>query len=133
MSDIVGGAEVVRALHHVQLAMPAGEEDAAEAFYAGVVGMRRVPKPPQLAGRGGCWFESGSVHFHLGVEESFAPARKAHPAFLVDDLGEVERRLAAADVEISWDEQLEGHERFYAADPFGNRLEFIAPVRERQQ
>lgn len=122
------GQELVRALHHLQLAMPPGEEDAAERFYSGVLGMRRVPKPPQLAGRGGCWFESGSLQFHLGVEPTFAPARKAHPAFLVGDLRAVEQRLRDAGAEIVWDEQLEGHERFYAADPFGNRLEFIAPA-----
>jgi catechol 2,3-dioxygenase-like lactoylglutathione lyase family enzyme len=112
--------------HHVQLAMPAGGEAEARAFYAGVLGFEEVPKPPHLAGRGGCWFRSGSVELHLGVEEPFAPARKAHPAFLVDDLEDLRPRLQAAGVEPVVDTQLAGDDRFYAHDPFGNRLEFIA-------
>jgi catechol 2,3-dioxygenase-like lactoylglutathione lyase family enzyme len=79
--------------HHVQLAMPAGEEDVAERFYSGLLGMERVPKPEHLVARGGCWFRSGGVELHLGVEEDFRPARKAHPAFLVEDLADVRSRL----------------------------------------
>ena len=76
----------VLALHHVQLAMPSGREDNARAFYAGLLWLAEVAKPFHLAHRGGCWFEEGAVKVHLGVEVGFAPARKAHPAFVVDDL-----------------------------------------------
>ena len=114
------------AIDHVQLAMPAGREAEAEAFYVGVLGFSRVEKPATLAGRGGCWFEAGGIQLHLGVEQDFRPARKAHPAFLVRDLGEVERRLREAGSDVRPDEALAGCERFYTADPFGNRLEFVA-------
>ena len=113
------------ALHHVQLAMPAGGEDAARAFYGGVLGLTEVAKPPGLAERGGAWFRGGDLEVHLGVEEPFAPARKAHPGILVADLDEVQRRLAAAGVEVRPDELLPGYRRVYADDCFGNRLEFL--------
>jgi catechol 2,3-dioxygenase-like lactoylglutathione lyase family enzyme len=112
-------------LHHVLLAMPAGREDEADRFYRDVLGLRAVQKPEQLAGRGGRWFEMPGAQVHLGVEEGFAPARKAHPAFLVDGLDALERRLRSAGCEVVLDVQLEGHRRFYTFDPFGNRLELI--------
>jgi catechol 2,3-dioxygenase-like lactoylglutathione lyase family enzyme len=115
----------MQGFHHVQLAMPAGKEDAAERFYAGLLGLERVPKPAELEARGGAWFRSADVEVHLGVELDFRPARKAHPAFLVDGLDELRDRLRAAGVETVDDTQLQGHQRFYASDPFGNRLEFI--------
>ena len=111
--------------HHAQLAMPPGEEPRAEASYSGLLGLTRVEKPPELAGRGGCWFRGDSVELHLGVEEDFRPARKAHPALLTDDLDGLEARLRGAGIEIADDVQLEGHRRFYVNDPFGNRLELI--------
>lgn len=119
----------VRFIDHVQLAMPAGGEDAARAFYADLLGVPEQPKPPHLARRGGCWFETGSVKIHLGVEDDFRPARKAHPALLVEGLGELVERLRAAGVELIDDEPLEGYERVYASDPFGNRLELLEPTR----
>jgi catechol 2,3-dioxygenase-like lactoylglutathione lyase family enzyme len=112
--------------HHVQLAMPAGGEDDARRFYGGILGLDEVPKPPGLASRGGCWFRGGDVEIHLGVEEGFRPARKAHPALLVDDLDAMRDRLSAAGHEIILDGELQGHRRFYTADPFGNRIELIA-------
>ncbi|HEY7283171.1 MAG TPA: VOC family protein [Actinomycetota bacterium] len=114
-------------LHHVQVAMPAGREDDARAFYGGVLGLGDVPKPAHLLGRGGCWFRSddGSLEIHLGVEQDFRPARKAHPAILVTGLSELRARLVDAGYEVQDDEQLEGHERCYGFDPFGNRLEFL--------
>ena len=120
----------LRGLHHVQVAMPAGREDEARAFYAGALGMDEVEKPEHLRTRGGCWFrsEDGSVEIHLGVEEDFRPARKAHPAILVDALGELRARLVEAGYEVRDDTQLEGHERCYGFDPFGNRLEFLEPL-----
>lgn len=114
-------------IHHVQLAMPTGEEDAATEFYQGVLGLSRVPKPEHLANRGGCWFEAGEVRVHLGVETAFSPARKAHPALVVDDLADLRRRLDEAGVSVDDDEPLPGFERIYTRDPFGNRLEFLQP------
>jgi catechol 2,3-dioxygenase-like lactoylglutathione lyase family enzyme len=114
-------------LHHVQVAMPAGREDDARAFYVGVLGLTEVPKPENLRGRGGCWFrsEDGGLEIHLGVEQDFRPARKAHPAILVHALGELRRRLVDGGYEVQDDTQLEGFERCYGFDPFGNRLEFL--------
>jgi len=114
-------------LDHVQLAMPAGEEDAATAFYSGLLGLPRVPKPPNLEARGGCWFESGPVRLHLGVEADFRPARKAHPALLVADLPGLVARLAAGGVVARTDEPLAGYDRVYVDDPFGNRIELMEP------
>ena len=115
-------------LHHVQLAMPPGGEADATAFYQDLLGIPRVEKPPNLEARGGCWFESSSARVHLGVEERFAPARKAHPALLVDDLALLRRKLEDAGVPVEDDEPLPGFDRFYAYDPFGNRLELLSPL-----
>lgn len=119
--------ERVRALHHVQLAMPPGGEAEAEGFYEGILGIPRVAKPEHLARRGGCWFEDEMVKVHLGVEEDFKPAGKAHPGFLVDDLDALRRSLERAAVEVVVDQPLPGFDRFYGYDPFGNRLEFLQP------
>jgi catechol 2,3-dioxygenase-like lactoylglutathione lyase family enzyme len=115
----------ITALDHVQLAMPAGQEERARAFYEGLLGLAWVPKPENLARRGGCWFGDDGVKLHLGVEADFRPARKAHPALLVDSLGELSSRLSAAGIEIKHDEPLEGYDRIYVDDPFGNRLELM--------
>jgi catechol 2,3-dioxygenase-like lactoylglutathione lyase family enzyme len=119
---------LVVGLDHVQLAMPRGQEDLAVRFYCGVLGFQVLPKPAHLATRGGCWFQSNSVQVHLGVEHDFMPARKAHPAFVVNDLKALEERLAAASITIVRDTQISGFERFYASDPFGNRLEFMQRI-----
>jgi catechol 2,3-dioxygenase-like lactoylglutathione lyase family enzyme len=112
-------------LDHVQVALPSGGEDLARAFYADLLGMTEVAKPPALADRGGCWFQSGTAVLHLGVEEPFSPARKAHPAFVVDDLDELQERLATAGHEcVRADGQIPGVRRFHTVDPFGNRIEF---------
>jgi catechol 2,3-dioxygenase-like lactoylglutathione lyase family enzyme len=116
------------ALHHVQLAMPPGGEDQARAFYGDVLGLDEVPKPENLARRGGCWFEQGDLRIHLGVEEEFRAARKAHPALLVDDLAELAARIDAAGVKVISDEPLQGFERLYVYDPFGNRIELMQAV-----
>lgn len=113
------------ALHHVQLAIPGGGEDLCRAFWGGVLGMDELEKPPILAARGGCWFRGGGVEVHLGVEQDFSPARKAHPGVLVRDLPALERALEAAGVAVTWDPEFPGHDRFYSVDPFGNRLEFL--------
>ena len=111
--------------------MPAGGEDAARAFYKGLLGIPEVPKPAHLAVRGGCWFEApdGSVKVHLGVDADFRPARKAHPALRVEDLPSLLATLRAAGVTVVDDEPLEGHDRAYADDPFGNRIELLEPHR----
>jgi len=112
-------------LDHVQLAMPEGQEEAARRFYAGLLGLAEVPKPAQLAARGGCWFEHGAVKVHLGVEADFQPARKAHPGFLVDDLAGLVQVLDEAGFVAKNDQPLEGYERRYVDDPFGNRIELM--------
>ena len=112
---------------HVQLAMPKGEEARARAFYAGLLEIPEAPKPPELAKRGGVWFESGDLKVHLGVEADFRPAHKAHPAFLVKDLAMLAERLRAAGVEVVADGAMPGYRRVYVADPFGNRLELMEP------
>jgi len=119
----IGG--VFDRLHHVQLAMPPGAEDRARTFYVGVLGMREIPKPPALAVNGGAWFRAGGVELHLGVQDDFRPARKAHPAVLVTDLDALATRLSAAGVDAPPGDDFPGHRRIYADDPFGNRLEFL--------
>lgn len=114
-------------LHHVQLAVPPGSEDQCRSFWGGVLGMDEVEKPPALAARGGCWFRGGGLEVHLGVESGFTPARKAHPGILVSSLHRLATSLGAGGVEVTWDGEFPGHDRFYAADPFGNRLEFLEP------
>jgi catechol 2,3-dioxygenase-like lactoylglutathione lyase family enzyme len=117
---------MITAIDHVQVAMPRGEEDTARAFYAGLLGMTEDRKPPALAVRGGCWFRSDAAVVHLGVEESFTPARKAHPGLLVSDLDALEARLTAAGYEcVRADDEDGGRPRFHAHDPFGNRVEFL--------
>lgn len=114
-------------IDHVQLAMPPGGEAAARAFYQDLLGVPEKPKPLILAQRGGCWFESDSLKIHIGVEQEFRAAKKAHPAFLVIGLRQLVEALQRAGVEIVDDEPLEGYERVYVHDPFGNRLELMEP------
>jgi catechol 2,3-dioxygenase-like lactoylglutathione lyase family enzyme len=117
--------EIVR-LDHVQLAMPAGGEAEAEAFYAGVLGLPRLPKPEPMAARGGCWFGTDAVAVHLGVEQDFRPARKAHPALVVRNLPALEAALQAAGVEVRPNADAAAGSGAYVDDPFGNRIELIA-------
>jgi catechol 2,3-dioxygenase-like lactoylglutathione lyase family enzyme len=119
----------VLAIEHVQLAMPPGEEEEARAFYAGLLGIPEVPKPPHLARRGGAWFERGALKIHLGVERDFRPARKAHPALLVEGLEALAERLRRHGARLVDDEPLEGFLRVYVDDPFGNRIELMEPRR----
>jgi len=112
-------------LDHVQLAMPPGAEADAESFYSGVLGIPRVPKPPPLAARGGCWFERGTLRVHLGVEEGFRPARKAHPAIAVEDLPGLVAHLIASGVDVRSGDGVDGMAQVYVDDPFGNRIELI--------
>jgi catechol 2,3-dioxygenase-like lactoylglutathione lyase family enzyme len=124
---------MITGIDHVQLAMPAGQEQAARRFYRDLLQMTELAKPPALAARGGCWFRSGTAELHLGVEEAFTPARKAHPALLTDNLDALERRLIAdghqvsrADGEIARAAGPDSYtvRRLHTVDVFGNRLEF---------
>ena len=112
-------------IDHVQLAMPAGEEDLARGFYGSLLGMAELPKPAELAKRGGCWFGSGAVQIHLGVEQDFKPARKAHPALLCTDYDALVARLRGAGVEVRDDTTIPGVRRAHISDPFGNRIELV--------
>jgi catechol 2,3-dioxygenase-like lactoylglutathione lyase family enzyme len=118
----------VNRIEHVQLAMPAGVEAVARAFYSDVLGIPEIPKPPKLSKRGGCWFERGELKIHLGVEAEFRAARKAHAALLVVDLKTLVGRLKFAGYTIRDDEPLEGYHRVYVDDPFGNRIELMEPM-----
>jgi len=117
------------AIDHVQLAMPAGREADAVAFYEGLLGIPNVAKPPALAARGGCWFEDGpegarTIRVHLGVEADFRPARKAHPALVVDDFAALVQHLRGAGVPVTGGDPPD--EQVYVEDPFGNRIELVA-------
>ena len=118
--------QIVR-LDHVQLAMPPGGEERARAFFRDALGIPEVPKPPELARRGGCWFERDALKIHLGVEADFRPARKAHPALLVEDLPQLIAKLERLGYAVKKDEPLEGYHRVYVDDPFGNRIELLEP------
>ena len=114
----------VTGIDHVQVAAPKDCEAEARAFYGTLLGLEELPKPEALAARGGCWFRAGAQELHVGVEEPFAPARKAHPGFVAADLGGLAERLRSEGIEVAYDESIPGTKRFHAADPFGNRLEF---------
>lgn len=121
----------VHGIDHVQLAMPVGQEGLARAFYGGLLGLAEVPKPANLAPRGGVWFEGGALRLHLGVDPDFRPARKAHPALIVDDLAGLVTSLEAARVQVRPGEPLDGYDRVHVDDPFGNRIELMERWDER--
>lgn len=116
---------MITRLDHVQLAMPKGGEQTARAFFGDLLGMQEEEKPEPLASRGGCWFRSGSVILHLGVEPDFTPQRKAHPAFCVRDIEAMADRLKASGFPVAWDDALPSRVRLYTTDPFGNRIELM--------
>jgi catechol 2,3-dioxygenase-like lactoylglutathione lyase family enzyme len=120
------------AIDHVQLAMPPGGEDAARRFYRDVLGMAEIPKPPELAKRGGCWFESGGVQIHLGVEKDFRPAKKAHPALRCRDYRAFLLRLSEASLNVVEVDDIPGVRRCHIHDPFGNRIEMIESAAENR-
>ncbi|MCH9834367.1 MAG: glyoxalase [Ilumatobacter sp.] len=109
-------------IDHVQVAIPAGSADAARAFYVDVLGLAEVPKPAVMATRGGAWFESGAVRIHVGVEDPFVPARKAHPAFTMRGLTDF---ISTSGLHATWNDEIVGVVRCHVFDPFGNRIELI--------
>jgi catechol 2,3-dioxygenase-like lactoylglutathione lyase family enzyme len=113
------------ALDHVQLAMPGGQEAVARTFFCGVLGMTEIPKPPELAKRGGCWFQGGAVQIHLGVEQDFRPAKKAHPALRCRNYDTLLANLAAAGISFEEANDIPGVRRCHVHDPFGNRIELV--------
>jgi catechol 2,3-dioxygenase-like lactoylglutathione lyase family enzyme len=113
----------ITGIDHVQVAAPAGCEEDARTFYGGLLALEELPKPAALAARGGCWFRAGSQELHVGVDERFAPARKAHPGLVADDLDALADRLREAGHDVAFDDAIPGAKRFHVADPFGNRLE----------
>lgn len=118
----------IKRIDHIQLAMPAGQEHAARAFYGGLLGLTETAKPRHLAARGGCWFESSGVKVHLGVDANFTPATKAHPGFVVDDLSKLCATLEKAGFPTVSDQPLSGYLRKYVNDPFGNRIELMQVI-----
>ena len=115
----------ILSIDHVQLAMPKGSEDRARSFYSDVLGMKEIPKPKALAGRGGCWFGSGEAQVHLGIEEGFRPAKKAHQALVVEGLDKILVKCEKAGLVSKPDATIDGRRRVHIFDPFGNRLELI--------
>jgi catechol 2,3-dioxygenase-like lactoylglutathione lyase family enzyme len=113
-------------IDHIQLAAPPGCEAEARRFFGGVLGLEEVEKPESLRRRGGVWFRVGAQQLHVGVEQEFAPARKAHPAFAVSGYDELVVRLRSAGVETVADDSIPGVRRSYVADPWGNRIELVA-------
>lgn len=120
-------------LHHVQVSCPAGGEDAVRRFYGDLLGLVEVAKPPELTKRGGVWFRGEGYELHVGVEASFGPARKAHPAFLVDDVDTLARTLGGAGLEVGWDSNFPAYRRFHTSDPHGNRVEFLGAAAPAEQ
>lgn len=118
---------MLRAIDHVQIAIPPGGEERARPFYRDLLGLTEVPKPEPLASRGGCWFVGGAIKLHLGVEQDFRANTKAHVAFLVEDVADITARAEAAGYAIKANDELGDVERVFIYDPFGNRLEFLRP------
>ena len=116
---------MITRIDHIQLAAPKGCEPAAREFYGTILGLREIEKPASLRSRGGCWFQCGDQQIHIGVEADFRPAKKAHPAFVVSDLDKLRETLIAHAVQTTDDNSLPGTRRFFAEDPWGNRLEFL--------
>jgi len=112
-------------IDHVQLAAPPGCEEKAREFYEDILGLTEIDKPDNLKGRGGCWFRYGNQEIHIGVQEDFVPAKKAHPGFLISNLTEFKNRLKSKQITIKEDAPIKGRNRFFIDDPFGNRIEFL--------
>jgi catechol 2,3-dioxygenase-like lactoylglutathione lyase family enzyme len=119
----------ILSIDHVQIAIPVGREDRARRFYVGMLGFVEIPKPPELAERGGLWLQAGNVHLHLGIESDFHPAGRAHPAFLVDELGALVEKLQISGYTTDTSQPpVEGYKRAHIYDPFGNRIELMEKI-----
>jgi catechol 2,3-dioxygenase-like lactoylglutathione lyase family enzyme len=122
------GEILIIEIDHVQIAAPRGCEPDARKFFGELLGLEEIDKPEPLQSRGGCWFRVGSRQLHVGVDDSFSPATKAHPAFATRDVGSLSARLKQAGVQVKWDDAVQGIRRFYVEDPWGNRIEFTEPT-----
>ncbi len=116
---------LIKRIDHIQLAAPIGSEEQARLFFQDILLLDEVEKPEALQKNGGVWFSNGHVHIHVGVEPSFTPAKKAHPAFEVTDIEALASQIREKGLSIQVDAQLPGAKRFYVDDPFGNRLDFL--------
>ncbi|TMU87670.1 glyoxalase [Bacillus sp. BHET2] len=112
-------------IDHIQIAAPKGCEQEAKKFYGDIIGLKEIPKPSNLQGRGGCWFQYGKQEIHIGVQDDFVPATKAHPGLLVSNLSSLMRTMKEKGIEIKEDTPIKGRARFFVSDPFGNRIEFL--------
>lgn len=115
-------------IDHVQLAAPRGCEEEARSFFGELLGMEEIAKPENLHKRGGVWFRCGVHELHIGVQDDFVPASKAHPAFEVLGIEALRSRLEEAGVTANEDEPIAGKTRFHIRDPFGNRIEFVENI-----
>ena len=118
----------VTGIDHILLAIPPGGEAQGIEFYCGLLGFEELPKPEALAGRGGAWLRAGSAVLHLGTEDGYAPPKRAHPGFRVDDLDALIERLRTAGADLQFDVPLPGYKRVHVRDPFGNRIELMEKV-----
>jgi catechol 2,3-dioxygenase-like lactoylglutathione lyase family enzyme len=118
----------IKAIDHIQLAAPKGSEEEAKRFFYGILGMKEIDKPESLKNRGGVWFEFGPYQIHVGIEEPFFPAKKAHPAFAVESIEALKQHLINNGVPVTEDHRIPDVVRFHTSDPFGNRLEFLERV-----
>ncbi|WHY56049.1 VOC family protein [Peribacillus simplex] len=116
---------IFKSIDHIQLAAPKGSKDTARKFFKNILGFEEVEKPEELKKRGGVWFEFGNYQIHIGIEEPFYPAKKAHPAFEIENIEELRKHLVTNGIDVMDDDKLPGAKRFYISDPFGNRMELL--------
>ncbi|MGG4267107.1 VOC family protein [Peribacillus simplex] len=121
---------IFKSIDHIQLAAPKGSEDTARNFFKNILGFDEVEKPEELKKRGGVWFEFGNYQIHIGIEEPFYPAKKAHPAFEIENIEELKKHLITNGIEVIEDDKRPGAKRFYISDPFGNRMELLEWIKE---
>jgi catechol 2,3-dioxygenase-like lactoylglutathione lyase family enzyme len=118
----------IKSIDHIQLAAPIGSEEEARRFFNGILGMNEIEKPESLKKRGGVWFEFGPYQVHIGSEDPFFPAKKAHPAFAVESIEALKQHLINNGIPVTEDHRIPDVVRFHTSDPFGNRLEFLERV-----
>ncbi|MEB2494621.1 VOC family protein [Peribacillus frigoritolerans] len=121
---------IFKSIDHIQLAAPKGSEETARKFFKNILGFDEVEKPEELKKRGEVWFEFGNYQIHIGIEEPFYPAKKAHPAFEIENIEELKKHLVTNGIDVIEDDKLPGAKRFYIYDPFGNRMELLEWIKE---